>query len=392
MHVFEEDVMDPRTSQATELMMQFAERTGLVGDQKQKRYLWTDAFAVCNFLALGMEDHARALVTRVHHTLARHRDDDARIGWLSGLEGTEAEAHPTRGGLRIGKPMPERETIDPFSEKLEWERDGQYFHYLTKWMHALDVMGRATGEADYHRWAIELAVVAHRRFTYDTRAGKRMYWKLSIDLMRPLVASMGHHDPLDGFITAVQLGAVPPEVITDYASMLELGQLATTDPLGLGGLLVDACRVAQLVEHETWLRDVELLDPLLSGALIGLHMFLDGGGLDGGAERRLGFRELGLAIGLAGLDRIGHVGDLSRTTRHKLDELVKLAPVRAQIEEFWLEPAHRRTQTWVEHADINDVMLATSLVPDGFLDLPARSPHRAAASERRAAREERRHP
>ncbi len=28
-----------------------------------------------------------------------------------------------------------------------------------------------------------------------------MYWKMSIDLTRPLVSSMGQHDPLDGFIT-----------------------------------------------------------------------------------------------------------------------------------------------------------------------------------------------
>ena len=383
---------DPRTSQAAELMLRFAERTGVIGDRRPQRYLWTDAFAVCNFLALGMEDHARALVTRVHHTLGRHRDDDERIGWLSGLEGADGEAHPTRGGLRIGKPMRERESNEAFSEQLEWERDGQYFHYLTKWMHALDVVARATGDDDYHRWAIELAVVAHRRFTYDTRAGKRMYWKLSIDLGRPLVASMGHHDPLDGFITAIQLGTVPPEVITDYASMLELGQLATTDPLGLGGLLLDACRVAQLVEQETWLRDIELLDPLLACALIGLELFLDAGGLAGDAERRLGFRELGLAIGLAGLDRIARVRDLPRSTRYKLDALAKLAVVRAQIEDFWLDPAHRRAPTWTEHEDINDVMLATSLVPAGILDLPARSPHRSAASERSAAGEERRHP
>ena len=34
-----------------------------------------------------------------------------------------------------------------------------------------------------------------------------MYWKMSIDLSRPLVPSMGHHDPLDGFITYSELQA-----------------------------------------------------------------------------------------------------------------------------------------------------------------------------------------
>ena len=40
-----------------------------------------------------------------------------------------------------------------------------------------------------------------------TARRKRMYWKLSIDLSRPLVASMGQHDPLDGLVTCAQLEA-----------------------------------------------------------------------------------------------------------------------------------------------------------------------------------------
>ena len=31
-------------------MTRFAERTGLTGARLPRRYLWTDAFAVCNFL------------------------------------------------------------------------------------------------------------------------------------------------------------------------------------------------------------------------------------------------------------------------------------------------------------------------------------------------------
>jgi hypothetical protein len=31
-----------------------------------------------------------------------------------------------------------------------------------------------------------------------------IYWKMSIDLSRALVPSMGQHDPLDGFVTYVQ--------------------------------------------------------------------------------------------------------------------------------------------------------------------------------------------
>ena len=32
---------------ASELMASFADRTGLTGAKPQRRYLWTDAFAIC---------------------------------------------------------------------------------------------------------------------------------------------------------------------------------------------------------------------------------------------------------------------------------------------------------------------------------------------------------
>ncbi len=44
----------PRAAEeASALMMRFAERTGLASDLPKRRYLWTDAFAVCNFLGLA---------------------------------------------------------------------------------------------------------------------------------------------------------------------------------------------------------------------------------------------------------------------------------------------------------------------------------------------------
>lgn len=55
---------------ANELMASFAERTGVVGARPQHRYLWTDAFAVSNFIELGQVDRAVALVDRVHHELS----------------------------------------------------------------------------------------------------------------------------------------------------------------------------------------------------------------------------------------------------------------------------------------------------------------------------------
>src|SRR5262249_3724279 len=152
--------------------------------------------------------------------------------------------------------LPERTPDEPFDQRLEWDRDGQYFHYLTKWMHALDQVARVTGQTMFNGWARELACTAHRAaFTYVPRddGGPRMFWKLSIDLSRPLVGSMGQHDPLDGLVTCIELeataGAPDPSLggaIADFAAMVDSQRLATQDPLGLGGLLGDAYRVMQL--------------------------------------------------------------------------------------------------------------------------------------------------
>ena len=163
-----------------EIMVDFARITGLEPvNAHPKRYLWTDAFAVCNFLELYRRTHderwkdlALRLVAQVHHTLGRHRDDDQRMGWISGLPEGEGEQHPTRGGLRIGKPLPERKPGEPVDEQLEWDQDGQYFHYLTKWMHALNRVSRVTGDQRYNQWGIELAQAAYAGFTYTPLSGR----------------------------------------------------------------------------------------------------------------------------------------------------------------------------------------------------------------------------
>ena len=163
---------------AISLMMGFAERTGLTSDRPPRRYLWTDAFAVCNLLGLARRtgegrytELALRLVDQVHQVLGRYRADAPRTGWISGLDEREGELHPTAGGLRIGKELPERGPGEPFDERLEWDRDGQYFHYLTKWMHALDQVSCGTGDPRFNRWARELALAAHAAFAHGPHGG-----------------------------------------------------------------------------------------------------------------------------------------------------------------------------------------------------------------------------
>ncbi len=371
-----------RVGEAVERMNAFAERTGLTSGGPSRRYLWTDAFAVCNFLGLAratgddrLQHFALTLVERVHHELGRHRPDERRAGWISGLSEEQGEDHPTAGGLRIGKPLPERTPSEPIDPDLEWERDGQYFHYLTKWMHALDRVARSTGRPRYGRWARELAHTAHRAFVYGPPHDRGMVWKLSIDLTRPLVPSMGQHDPLDGFVTSIQLDATAqlleqssdPQLrteIADYGTMIASERLVTSDPLGIGGLLLDASRLVQLDTEP------ELVSALLAAAVRGLEHCRWRMDLKAPADHRLAFRELGLAIGLAGVPIIERfVNRLAPAARARLDDLAPHMPLCDAIESFWRRPEHRQGATWTEHADINDVMLATSLAPHGILVL-----------------------
>jgi len=257
--------------------------------------------------------------------------------------------------------LPERLVTEPYDPDLEWDRDGQYFHYLTKWMHALDRVTRATGQGVFHGWARELAAVAHGAFTDGPSWGRRMFWKLSVDRSRPLVRSMGQHDPLDGLVTYVALDATADALrlarapsldsaIADFARMVEQSELTTTDPLGLGGLLFDATRLARAGGYEA------LVAKLLDATLHGLRELEDAPDLRAPAERRLGFRELGLAIGLAALPHL----DARQTA-----ELMEFAPLGEEIISFWRDPAHRRSATWTEHQDINEVMLATACLAGG---------------------------
>ncbi len=378
-------------------MTEFAAVTGLSpATAAPRRYLWTDAFAVCNFLELyrqtrdnEFKDLALLLVDQVHDVLGRHRDDDSRTGWISGLDEQHGKRHPTQGGLRIGKDMNERSPSDHFDERLEWDRDGQYYHYLTKWMHALNRVSRLTRDATYDIWAVELAKTAHARFIYvpPFSGQKRMYWKMSVDLSRPLVQSMGQHDPLDGFITYHQLqasiakdsaGSLCPNLdmeISDMASICRGKNWTTDDPLGIGGLLWDAYKTGQMIVGKN-LKLTDLLEGLLESSLGGLASYARRNALHLPADYRLAFRELGFSIGMRALQRLQGLIEQKPTRfkkshwlRTQIQMLMQYVKLAETIEAFWLDPPNREADTWMDHGDINMVMLATSLAPDGFLTL-----------------------
>jgi hypothetical protein len=254
-------------------------------------------------------------------------------------------------------------------------------------MHALNRMSMVTREQRYNQWAIELAQAAFAGFVYLSPSGgtPRMYWKMSIDLSRPLVPSMGQHDPLDGFITFSELQATAARdfgqshrlylntEIAELASICRGAGIATDDPLGLGGLLADAVKAAQLMAGAGG-GYAGLLESILNAAAPGVREFANGDTLRMPPEYRLAFRELGLSIGLAGTHNLamlieGNPGVFAGAghLKENVRALASFTPLGNAIIEFWMDERSQTAVTWTAHREINMVMLATSLAPGGFL-------------------------
>jgi hypothetical protein len=169
-----------------------------------------------------------------------------------------------------------------------------------------------------------------------------------------------------------------PELEDDarrFRAMVDEDALASPDPLGIGGLLVDAFRLQQLTRQGASVED-GLLESLLTASLAGLEYYVRSGELQAGAEYRLAFRELGLTIGLHAVERLRQTLESGEEHTPRPDgvggllrALTRYSRVGREIESFWRQPAHQGTRAWLEHRDINDVMLATSLAPDGYLVL-----------------------
>lgn len=128
------------------------------------RYLWTDAFGLVLLVSLYRETgqkqylhQARELVEEVYRVLGRSK------------------------GLRIGE---------------EADRDGQYYHYLIKWIYALMILGEYL--PDYHDEALKLAREIHPLFVLP---GEGVIWKMQEDLSGPYPGSgLGLLDAFDGYV------------------------------------------------------------------------------------------------------------------------------------------------------------------------------------------------
>jgi hypothetical protein len=157
----------------------------------------------------------------------------------------------------------------------------------------------------------------------------------------------------------------------------------TDDPLGIGGLLSDAYRVAQMMAGGI-VQQPNLLAAVLDALRLGLARYTRTTSLKASAQYRLAFRELGLSLGIHALERLqrlmqrkADIFEVEPSLHRQVEILLRYGSLAEIIENFWLVPANRRVRSFAEHADINTVMLATSLVPDAYLTVPLDSASRS---------------
>jgi len=90
-------------------------------------------------------------------------------------------------------------------------------------------------------------------------------------------------------------------------------------------------------------------------------------------SQRLAFRELGLAIGLKATPTILEASKYATQIGPKRLHL-QYQSLAEEIISAWLPCAQSADELWQAHRDINDVMLATALIPDMFLSVDEKRP------------------
>ena len=285
--------------------------------------------------------------------------------------------------------------MKPFDERLEWDRDGQYFHYLTKWIHALCQAAFVTG--DFGMLGGRLS--SERQLSKDLLARSEsgevvgIYWKMSTDSPDrsfPRLGCMTHWtaSSLFGKRSTQWRSCRSMLRLTDLSSAIEtLSALCqhrdwtTDDPLGLGGLLFDARRLCQLLGNEQF-DDVRLLEDVIKPAAMAWPALLASRYLDRPVSYRLAFRELGLAIGLKALPIIADAmkkndGPFESSTAPQriVDQLCRTNRLARRSSGYGYRMRKNQDQIWKSHQDIDDVMLATALIPEMFLSVGERVPY-----------------
>ncbi len=248
------------------------------------RYLWTDAYGVCNYLslyhALGEKEYladAESLVGEVYRVLGRNK------------------------GLRIGEAS---------------DRDGQYYHYLTKWMFALSRLAKVKPE--YHAKAVSLVKDVHKHFVVK---GVGVHWKMQEDLSAAYPGcGYGGLDFYDGYTMCKLIDeSALSEQIGDMLDLIKANyhSFSCGQDLGLGEVLW----MAHFSPAEDWAkalcqRSVATLDT----------MWVEAGGdrgyfcrQPGKRKTKFAFTNFGVSVGLQSIglwpDRVRAINTFFETYR-----------------------------------------------------------------------------
>jgi len=304
----------------------------------KSRYLWTDAFGVVNYLSLFKQtndlqflEQAESLISDVHSTLGFERNLKQRLKLAS-------QENPCAAGLRIGK----------VADEGEEDGDGQYWHYLTKWMFVLNRMSLVKRDSKFNDWAITMAKNVVPKFVSTQNPEKpRMFWKLSIDLSHPVVLSEGNLDPFDGLVTLQLLQqslpqekrAVLDSEICLFTKMVmnKYKRYYSNDPLDLGEALWLSSWALKFPQNHEWASHVQRISQSC------LEQLFTNGYFDESERYRLAFREMGTTIGI-------QVSKLSSSEKRWENRVQSL-------HQFWDSRIYRRDR------DISPVMYCTSLLP-----------------------------
>ncbi|KAI5803492.1 hypothetical protein DFH27DRAFT_652645 [Peziza echinospora] len=161
-------------------------------DAHRGRYLWTDSFAILDFVTLAYlskydNDQQQPSPSPLYLSLATRL-----LTYTTSILSTTHSGPPytplPNGGLRIGKPT----AHGP-------DQDGQYYHYLLVYLFTLNRLSLATSHTSHNTRALHLAKHIHKHFTAHTSFPDRPHitWKLDETLSYPLSGGReGNVDPI----------------------------------------------------------------------------------------------------------------------------------------------------------------------------------------------------
>ena len=233
-------------------------------------------------------------------------------------------------------------------------------------------MERGKGKGTRPIGGLRIGKVMNERRS-DEPLDDRLEWGSTILLMDISPSANFSLRPINFFKESTSV-----DLTTEIAELTEMCQgqsWVSDDPLGIGGLLMDAGKLTQLI-IDGYFEQSDLLKLLLDSSLPGLEAYARQSPWKHPPDYRLAFRELGLSIGLRAFKKVkafirDHPGILKNVDAlsSSVEALTRYEFLIENIESFWLEPANQGTESWTSHREINGVMLATSLAPEGFLSL-----------------------